>query len=340
MQKGKEFIASSIVRAFGVRPSIWLGSKLFPSYVPIFMLHRFACPSLDVSGHDASFLRWALEYLRKRRFNFVSIEAIATAMRDDEPLPPRSIAFSLDDGYWDQVEAGARIFAMYDCPATYFVATGFIDGHYWPWDAKVEYAVNNSSDDAFSAVCNRMLGRSASSAGRKDLIANMVAELKTCNFETINLKIDEWANGLEVQIPEKAPDRDAPTSWNRLRDLLRMGLQVGPHSYSHPILSQETEQVSRYEIGKSRNDLRRQIDECSNVFCYPVGRQQDFGDREEQIVEGLGFIGAVSAIPGTVNRKDANCLYSMPRYGFPDTKKNLIQYASWIEVLKGKIRAA
>ena len=339
MTTGKELVSSVVVRGLASKPLLWFGSKVFHEYVPIFMLHRFSCPELGIRGHETSFLRWALEYLRKKRFNFVTVDSIAEAIRDGRPLPLRSVAFSLDDGYWDQAEAGGRLFAQFDCPATYYVTTGFIDGENWFWDAKVEYIVERCGPERLNMLAMSIGTKFEPTVERRTVVSDLIALLKDCDISTMNKKIGQWATVLQVDVPEKVPERDKPISWGRLKDLQRMGMKIGAHTHSHPILSNEVDEKSRDEIRRSKDDLAEKLGEYSNVFCYPVGRDQDFGQREEKFVEELGFAGAVSAVALPVNRSRKGFRFSMPRFGFPNSKKNLIQYATYIEAMKGRLRA-
>ncbi len=330
---------AGIVQVLGTRPFLSLGEKIVGRRVPIFMLHRFASPALGVDGHDPDFLRWALEYLRGSKFNFVSVEDVAKSLRGQCELPPRPVAFSLDDGFYDQADIGGRIFADYDCPATYFVTTGFASNEVWFWDSKVEYMLDQCDDRNLERLDYQFKSLGEMQNPRKELIIKMIRKLKSQSLEDINKTLRGWSEQLEVKLPEKAPEKFAPASWGTLDEIQRLGMKIAPHTYSHPLLSREEDGDSHSEIARSVQDLKTHLADYSNVFAYPVGRAVDFGKREEQFVEELGFLGAVSAIPGSVDQSCSDCLFSMPRFGFPDTKKDLIQYASWIEALKSRIRA-
>ena len=328
-----------IIRSLAIKPLVVLGGKAFRQYVPIFMLHRFACRQLDINGHELSLLWFALEFMRKRKFNFVSVEDIAESIRNNEPLPERSVAFSLDDGYWDQVEATGIVFAHFDCPATYFVTTGFINGDLWFWDAKIHYLVESASESQLNDLMALFPHLNFSGVARSDVAPMIVFDLTSLSIVDIENTIANLSSRLVVDIPEKVPDKYRGTTWQRLKDMERMGLKVGPHTYSHPLLSRENDEKSRAEILRSKEELALHISNPINVFCYPVGRMQDFGARDMEIVKDLGFAGAVSAIPGAVNTGNGDERFSMPRYSFPDTKADVVQYATWIESFKAKMRS-
>ena len=108
------------------------------SEATIFMAHRFCVPELGISGHDPQNLRRILAQLRKRRYDLISIGEMFRRLRDGEPVK-RAVAFTIDDGYYDAGQVAAPIFADFDCPATVFAVTDFLDGKMWMWWDKIAY---------------------------------------------------------------------------------------------------------------------------------------------------------------------------------------------------------
>ncbi len=330
-------IKKLIINTMALGPIVNVGGKVFRQYVPIFMLHRFKCDEIGINGHDLKLLLFAMEFLRKHKFNFVSIEDIAQAIADNEPLPEKSVAFSLDDGYWDQVEAAGLVFACYDCPATYFVTSGFINEQLWFWDAKINFLLENASANTIKTLGNHYPHLDFDCYGVYEKASKIIFDMSNLSIDSIEKNIALLSVKLEVEIPEAAPEKYRATTWSRLRDMERAGMRVGPHTYSHPFLSRENDEKSKEEISRSKQDLSENLTDPANVFCYPVGRSQDFTLREEGLVREMGFLGAVSAVPANVDMTDASMQYSMPRFGFPDTKEDFIMYATWIESFKDSI---
>jgi peptidoglycan/xylan/chitin deacetylase (PgdA/CDA1 family) len=315
-----------------------LASNYYKNNIPIFMLHRFNSQEHGVKGHDPEHLRFTLEFLRKRKFNFVSVEDVANAAKQNILLPPRSIAFTLDDGYFDQIDESASIFKEFDCPATYFVVSGFVNDELWIWDAKIYHLLDTLEEAKLELLKQEFPTLQFQNASRDEIATKVVfflAEHPMCDIKTITQSLVQV---LDYDMPDKAPPKYASTSWSKLEKLLSYGLKVAPHTYSHPILSNESEEDAKIEIGRSRDDLKANLSSYSNIFCYPVGRPQDFGKREENIARDLQYVGAVSAQPGIINRSKDTNLYSMPRFGFPDNREDFYQYATWIEAFKERIR--
>ena len=329
-----------LINLLSSQPLLKVGDRYFSQFVPIFMLHRFKCHEYDLEGHDLSLLAYTLTILRKRKFNFVSVEDIAIAVREGRSLPPRSVAFSIDDGYWDHAEIPAQLFCHFDCPCTYFVVTGFISDELWLWDSKIDHLVLNASSARLKLLPQRFPELGLNLENKSETAHKITFRLAELSLQEIEAALASMAQLLEVEIPEKAPEKYAATTWNRLRELERMGLKIAPHSYSHPLLSRETDECSLNEMKKSWLDVKTELKSPSNIFCYPIGRSVDFSKREMNFSEQLGFTGAVSALPPSVDITRKCDLYALPRFGFPSTKHDVLQYATWIESFKNSLRKA
>ena len=126
-----------------------------------------------------------------------------------------------------------------------------------------------------------------------------------------------------------------PTCWERLRELQKQGLTVGSHTCSHSPLSTLSKEDIQQELTDSLSVLNENIESPSQLFCYPVGMQEDFDERATEIVEQHGFIGALTSEPGyfvldSVNKNP----FTVPRLSLPATTNTAVRYASWIEKLR------
>jgi peptidoglycan/xylan/chitin deacetylase (PgdA/CDA1 family) len=303
------------------------------------MLHRITCRELGVSGHDPDLLRVSLAFLRKNKFNFVTTDDVARAVENQNPLPPKSVAFTFDDGYFEQVNIATNIFSEYDCPATFYVSTGFVEGDLWFWADKTHFIVENCNPLQLQRVMALFPDLVFEGTHKSMVASNIVERLKSFALDEINKKINEAAVEAEIALPLNAPEKYRATSWTHLRAIEKRGMMVGAHTHSHPILSNETDQVSKSEIERSTLDISSQLQNPSKVFCYPVGRQQDFSQREMDYVKNMGYLAAISSVPGSMDVRARESLFSMPRFSFPDTLTDFVQYATWIESFKSQFRS-
>ena len=312
-----------------------LFSKVLPPFVPIFMLHRIENESLGIKGTSDQFLRDALSYLRDSGYEFIALSELVSRLEDKVELPKKAVCFTLDDGFWDQAKIAAPIFQQYSCPATFFLTSGFIRGDDWLWHSKVEFLVessNNLSRDGLRSVFGYEID-----SGYPDLAESIAFTLKKYDIKTIHRKVAELAKMLDIELPVDPPKKYRPIVQEDIEKLRLMGMEIGPHSVSHPVFANESEITVRREINQSKAHLDV-LTETEEIFCYPVGRQQDFLPEHISLLRNAGLRASVTACPGYVTKASVSHLYHLPRFSFPNNLTDMKQYVSWVELFKRKIR--
>jgi len=95
-----------------------------------------------------------------------------------------------------------------------------------------------------------------------------------------------------------ADGRATPTimAAETIRELRRQNVTFGPHTLSHPRLSQlPTAQIVR-EVEQGKAQMEALLEEPMEFFCYPYG---DYDERVVAVVRNAGFRGALSCIRGS-----------------------------------------
>ncbi|MGH9941912.1 MAG: polysaccharide deacetylase family protein [Pyrinomonadaceae bacterium] len=324
---------------------------LTPLWVPlsrdrisIFTLHRFAAPEQRVSGHDRAVLRQTLAQLRRGQYNILSLDEAVRRLRERLGFPPRSLVFTVDDGYFDFAEVGAKVFSDFDCPVTVFLTTGFLEGTHWHWWDKIDHVIRQTSARRLSLAFKGQeltiqLDDSAANrptiAGRVALDCTTVSESERADF------IDALATAADVEIPARPPARYAPMKWDDARHLERQGVSFGPHTMSHPILIQATDEDAAWQIGESWRLLRQRIARPLPILAYPNG---DYGSRELELVARTGLAAAVTteqtyAHTERFHSSDHGNL-TIPRFAYPDHPDNLCLTAAGFTRLSAAVRRA
>ena len=115
------------------------------------MLHRMEDRARGVQGYSPEKLRQFLDFLVKRGTKFVSLEEVFQRFQGQSNRPlDNAAAFTMDDGFAEQVEIALPIFQEFECPVTVFITTGFVDGALWPWADHVAYIFESSDADRLS----------------------------------------------------------------------------------------------------------------------------------------------------------------------------------------------
>lgn len=290
----------------------------------IFMLHRMRSPELGVQGHDPQMLRQCLALMRKMRLDLVSVEALMQRVGSGTVGRTGLVAFSLDDGYVDQAELAGPIFAEFDCPATYFLITGLIDGKLWPWDSRLEHALLNTREKSLSIdLDGRHLMLATDTPSERQRAKRILRGLLKFYPQTlIDRVVAEVIQQAQADLPASAPAAYAPMSWSTVRQLEQRGMRFAPHTVTHGIVSRMDDVAARYEIEHSWQRIREEVSHPQRVFAWPNGRDIDAGPREYKLLKQLGFVGAVTTEYGTVEldrRSPQQALTVTGRVGLPES---------------------
>jgi peptidoglycan/xylan/chitin deacetylase (PgdA/CDA1 family) len=99
------------------------------SGLPVLMYHSVAddpLPSTRRLSVPTDAFAAQLSLLRSEGFATMTFSELADAVRRRQPLPPRTVALTFDDGYADFHDVVLPLLARYGCTATVFVTTGWL----------------------------------------------------------------------------------------------------------------------------------------------------------------------------------------------------------------------
>lgn len=236
----------------------------------------------------------ALMRIVARGFRVVTVgQALAelTAGR----LAPRTLAISFDDGYADNAEIALPILQRHALPATFFVATGFLDGGRMFNDTIIEtlrHTVRPRVDLGAFGLGATAIG---SVADRRAAIEALIGRIKYLPL----VAREEALQRLMQACGNPALPPPPMMRATQVRQLHHAGMEIGGHTANHPILTELPDAAAEQEITQGRTALQSLLDVPVEVFAYPNGRPNtDYDHRHVAMVRRLGFRGAVSTAPG------------------------------------------
>jgi peptidoglycan/xylan/chitin deacetylase (PgdA/CDA1 family) len=249
---------------------------------------------------------WQLAVLN-RWFTVLSLRE-ATARLRDGTLPLRAACITFDDGYADNVTIALPLLRRRRLPATFFLATGFLDGGRM-WNDSVIETVRRVQGDTLDA---RSLGLGTLFVSSIDLrrraIDSLLRAIKYLPPEQRQTRVEE----LRLQVREDLPPHLMMRA-EQVRELHASGMEVGAHTVSHPILASLNPQRARSEIGESKNQLEAITGAQVTLFAYPNGKPgRDYRAEHVDMVKRLGFEAAVCTAWGVAHA--ASDPFQLPRF--------------------------
>lgn len=240
-----------------------------------------------------------------RHFHILPLyEAIERLKAGD--LPPASLSITFDDGYADNATIAAPILADHGVQATFFVATGFLDGGRM-WNDTLIEAVRRMPPGTLNLGISGIDPIRVSSSDRETAVGAVISSVKHLPHSERAKVVSEVAAGCEC-----LPDDLMMTS-AQVKALSDAGMEVGGHTDNHPILARLPSAVAREEILAGKRKLEQVTGQKVRLFAYPNGKPgQDYGPEHVDMVREAGFSAAVSTQPGVA--RSAVDLFQWPRF--------------------------
>lgn len=241
----------------------------------------------------------------KSWFNVLPLDVAVSGLRDGN-LPSRASCITFDDGYADNLHIATPILRRHGLPATFFVATGFLDGGRMWNDTVIESiracrqpVLRLKGFGEFTLDC---------AAARRSAIGKLIGQMK---YLPLAERL-EMTEAIAVQAGV-TPPTDLMMSSDEVRVLHRAGMQIGAHTVTHPILARMEDGKARAEIQDGRRQLQDLVGAPIGLFAYPNGKPgEDYLPAHVELVRELGFDAAVSTSWGAAGRLTDN--FQIPRF--------------------------
>lgn len=223
-------------------------------------------------------------------------------------LPPHAACVTFDDGYRDNVDVALPILRRHGIPATFFIATGYLNGGRMWNDTVVESIRASPLPEIDLNSFGIGVVRLSTPDLRRKAIGEILAALKHLRSEEREAKVAEIEALSGNPLPHDLMMRD-----DDVRVLRTSGMEIGAHTATHPILTRLSSADARREINESRDCLAAILNEPVSLFAYPNGKPgQDYTAEHVGMVRDAGFGAAVSTAWGVASR-DSDLL-QLPRF--------------------------
>lgn len=213
-------------------------------------------------------------------------------------LPPRAVCVTFDDGYRDNAETALPILKL-GIPATFFIATGYLDRGRMFNDSVIE-AIRQAPGGAIDLTGLGLGSHTLTdTASRKALIEHIVGEIKYRPARQRSAFAERIAEAAGVELPA-----DLMMSFDQVREVSGAGMDIGGHTVTHPILREIPDEQAEREITRCREELAALTGQSPRIFAYPNGKPgRDYGPQHVRMVKSAGFAAAVSTAWGVSTRE-------------------------------------
>ncbi|MYM67267.1 polysaccharide deacetylase family protein [Pseudoduganella sp. FT55W] len=219
----------------------------------------------------------------QRCFNVLPMAAALRGLQQ-QCLPPRAAIITFDDGYADNATCALPILQQHGLHATFFIASGYLDGgQMW-------------NDDVIAHARRGGMPPQA--------LDQLLLQLKYLPFE-VRLR------AARALAPPRNGDLMMTTA--QVQALAAAGMTIGAHTHRHPILAAVPDDEALADIRQGKAVLEALIQAPVTTFAYPNGRPgADYRQRHVEMVREAGFEAAFSTVPGVAYA--GSDVHQLPRF--------------------------
>ncbi len=291
----------------------------------VFMLHRVLpaserparAPEFAPNGGlviTPEFLDAAIALVRQQGYEIVPLAEVPQRLRAAREGRARRpfAAFTLDDGYRDNMEHAWPVFRRHECPFTIFVAPAYADGESELWWEVLEEVIRNHDEirPGLPNLPERI--RTDSPAARRAAWNRLYPLVRYMEEHEQR----EWIRvfGMRHGVDPHEQCRRLVMNWNELREMITDPLcGIGAHTLHHRALARIDEEEARYEMAASRARIEDELGTPVRTFAYPYGDPDSAGPREFALARELGFSLALTTRKGHLYPEHADHLTALPR---------------------------
>ncbi|MEN9560564.1 MAG: hypothetical protein RLZZ502_1775 [Pseudomonadota bacterium] len=312
---------------------------LFQRRLTVLIYHRVLAKASDSLFAIPTAVQFEQQLRQMQGFaHFMSMPEALAQMQSGR-LPANATIITFDDGYEDNLRVAAPILKKLGLSATFFIATDYLDGGMMFNDRVAEAIsacrlthIDLSSAHASELQTWQRVDIPPVLAARGALAAQLILAVKHLSAPARQQAVADIERACRVYYKDDIDATDDTTTLmmnpEQLRRLAGMGMHIGAHTCSHPILSRLPEAEARREIQHSRRRLQDLLQSEVPFFAYPNGVPgQDFAAREVALVKEAGFSHAFSTRQGACDADSP--VFELPRFT-PWSDNYLKMRAQWL----------
>jgi len=263
-------------------------------------------PDLMRSGEvNSEIFDWQMALIA----HYFNVLPLATALEKmaSNSLPPRAVCITFDDGYADNYLNALPILKQYQLSATFFIASGYLDGGRM-WNDTIIETLRRYPHSKLNLTEIGLATYPTSTETEKALAANQI--IQQIKHLDMDIRAD-YTHHIAAQV-DGLPDNLMLTS-EQLIKLHQSGMEIGGHTVTHPIMAKCPISTLKQEVTDNKMALESLLATPIRFFAYPNGKPgQDYLPEHIQLIQNSGYQAAVSTQWGVANHQTD--LFQLPRF--------------------------
>lgn len=238
----------------------------------------------------------------------ISLDQLITSQQGEFDLPEKPFAITFDDGFLNNLTVAAPALQSRKIPATYYIATDFIDSNRMSWIDRVEYVIEEVEAGSLDLPWGQRSFQDQNS--KFELLNEIRREVK----KSPDLDPDIFASNLQQQLGfeeiwSSAHPLDQKMTWEEVCILNKIeGMTIGGHTHNHAMLAFLDEEEMKAEIDLSLRLLNEKADIVSPHYSYPEGQAEHYNAQVITYLKAQGITCCPTAIDG-INKPDADLFH-------------------------------
>jgi peptidoglycan/xylan/chitin deacetylase (PgdA/CDA1 family) len=295
--------------------------------------------SLDNTLVKQTSFRSQLQLLKKN-YNVIAPEQFLGWLRGEEQLPDRAVLLTCDDGLFNHLACMLPILQEESLKCLFFVTGGSLYSisdstpkMLWYMELYLMLMQAPRRDTPLTLQGIAISRISDYRVQRETLWQELMKTLSRLDAAARLEFMEEVAEKLGLPSAWRARQLDDPLLRDRfrlldlseLRRLADMGMAIGAHTLSHPVLAEQDSEMVRVEISECRQAIEKALRQPVWAIAYPFGTASSVGSREYGFAEAAGYECAFMNVGGAFDRTSSNrtpvnptaLKPALPRFAFP-----------------------
>lgn len=202
-----------------------------------------------------------------RHFEPVSLQDIVDALNGVRTLPRYCFHLTLDDGFREMHDTVAPILHRFGVPATFFLATAFLDGGGLPHYNAMSVLIDQipQVNPRRGIVTSRLEAILPPAASRNVTIED---RLRAIGYSQKSL-VGPIAEILDFDLDQYVRDTQPHLTSTQVEALVKQGFSIGAHSQDHPLYSQIPLAEQLNQTRMSMELLETRFGTQPKAFAFP-----------------------------------------------------------------------